>query len=106
MDKYDKSLNTLINPNVILHYMKTTKTVYGSEACVVYFVLMKNYETFNIYIYPIIKIFFDTKKYYYPNLPSRRDFMARTQDGLVEYFTKQKRTNHFSSLDGLPSNKI
>ena len=81
MDKYDKSLNTLINPNVILSlYEDNENRIWIGSMCGL-FVLMKNYETFNIYIYPIIKIFLIQKNIIIPICQAGETLWLGTQDG-------------------------
>lgn len=106
MDKYDKSLNTLINPNVILSlYEDNENRIWIGSMCGLFCFNEKLRDFQHIYL-PNNKNLFDTKNIIIPICQAGETLWLGTQDGLVEYFTKQKRTNHFSSLDGLPSNKI
>lgn len=106
MDKYDKALNTLINPNVILSlYEDNENRIWVGSMCGLYCFDEKQQDFQHVYL-PNNKNLFVYKNIVIPICQVGDALWLGTQDGLVEYFCKTKKTNYFSTVDGLPSNKI
>lgn len=106
LDKYDKAFNTLINPNVILSFYEDKKhRIWVGSLCGLYCFDEELQEFQHVYL-PSKENLFIAKNMIIPICQVGETLWLGTQDGLVEYFLETKKTNHFNTSDGLPSNKI
>lgn len=106
LNKYDKALNTLINPNLILSlYEDNESRIWVGSMCGLYRFDEKLQDFEHVYI-PNKENLLVNKNIIIPICQVKDALWLGTQDGLIEYFYQTKKTNHFSTSDGLPSNKI
>lgn len=106
LDKYDKEFNALINPNVILSLYEDDKhRIWVGSLCGLYCFDEELQDFRQVYL-PSKENLFIAKNMIIPICQVEDALWLGTQDGLVEYFYETKKTNYFSTSDGLPSNKI
>lgn len=106
LDKYYKALNTLINPNLILSlYEDNENRIWAGSMCGLYRFDEKRQDFEHVYMpnkeNPLVN-----KNIIIPICQVEDALWLGTQDGLTEYFYQTKKTTHFNTGDGLPSNKI
>lgn len=106
MDQYEKTLNKLINPNVILSlYEDNENQIWVGSMCGLYRYDEKLNDFQHIYL-PNNENLFVYKNIIIPICQVKDALWLGTQDGLLQYFPVSKKTNYFSISNGLPSNKI
>lgn len=106
MDKYNKELNKLINPNVILSlYEDDEHRIWAGSLCGVYCFDEKLQDFQHVYL-PNQDNLFVPQNTIVPICQVKDALWLGSQDGLIELRNKNKKNNHFGISDGLPSNKI
>lgn len=107
MEKFDRSINLKVNPNVILSlYEDSQKRIWAGSMCGLYCYDEKRKDFIQVYL-PDAKNYSYAKNTIIPICETDKNTLwLGTQDGLLRYDLCNKRTKRYASNNGLSSNSI